>query len=59
MPLVISQHLLNVFVQLANKRGLKKKYEYGTQNVRSLYTAASLMTVSKELSKYKLDLVRV
>jgi hypothetical protein len=23
---VISQHLLNVFVQLANKRGLKKKY---------------------------------
>jgi hypothetical protein len=24
MPLVISQHLLNVFVQLANKRGLKK-----------------------------------
>jgi hypothetical protein len=27
MPVVvaISQHLLNVFVQLANKRGLKKK----------------------------------
>jgi hypothetical protein len=24
MPVVISQHLLNVFVQLANKRGLKK-----------------------------------
>jgi hypothetical protein len=24
MPLVNSQHLLNVFVQLANKRGLKK-----------------------------------
>jgi hypothetical protein len=24
MPLVISHHLLNVFVQLANKRGLKK-----------------------------------
>jgi hypothetical protein len=24
MPLVISQHLLKVFVQLANKRGLKK-----------------------------------
>jgi hypothetical protein len=24
MPLVISQHLLNVFVQLANKRGIKK-----------------------------------
>jgi hypothetical protein len=25
MPLVISQSLINVFVQLANKRGLKKK----------------------------------
>jgi hypothetical protein len=24
MPLVILHHLLNVFVQLANKRGLKK-----------------------------------
>jgi hypothetical protein len=26
MPVVISQHLLNVFVQLANKRGLKKMF---------------------------------
>jgi hypothetical protein len=25
MPLVISHHLLNVFVHLANKRGFKKK----------------------------------
>jgi hypothetical protein len=25
MPLVILHHLLNVFVQIANKRGLKKK----------------------------------
>jgi hypothetical protein len=25
MPLVILHHLLNVFVQLANKKGLKKK----------------------------------
>jgi hypothetical protein len=25
---VISQHLLNVFVQLANKRGFKKKIGY-------------------------------
>jgi hypothetical protein len=25
MPLVILHHLLNVFVQLANKRGLKKQ----------------------------------
>jgi hypothetical protein len=28
-------------------------------NVRSLYRASSLMTVSRELSKYKLDLVEV
>jgi hypothetical protein len=27
MPLVILHHLLNVFVQLANKRGLKKERE--------------------------------
>jgi hypothetical protein len=29
----------------------------GTWNVRSLYRAGSLVTVSKELSKYRLDLV--
>jgi exonuclease III len=32
---------------------------FGTWNVRSLYWAGSLVTVSKELSKYKLDLVGV
>jgi hypothetical protein len=31
----------------------------GMRNVRSLYRAGSLVTVSKEISKYKLDLVRV
>jgi hypothetical protein len=31
----------------------------GTWNVRSLYRAGSLVTVSKEPSKYKLDLVGV
>jgi exonuclease III len=31
----------------------------GTRNVRSLYRAGSLVTVSKELSKYRLDLVGV
>jgi hypothetical protein len=31
MPLVISQHLLNVFVQLANKRGLKKLINEATR----------------------------
>jgi exonuclease III len=32
---------------------------FGTWNLRSLYRASSLMTVAKQLSKYKLDLVRV
>jgi hypothetical protein len=32
---------------------------FGTLSVRGLYTAESLMTVEKETSKYKLDLVGV
>jgi hypothetical protein len=32
---------------------------FGIWNVRSLYKAGSLMTVSRELSKYELDLVEV
>jgi exonuclease III len=32
---------------------------FGTWNVRSMYTAGSLLTVAKEISKYKLDLVGV
>jgi hypothetical protein len=32
---------------------------FGTSNVRSLYRAGFLMTASKELTKYKLDLVGV
>jgi hypothetical protein len=32
---------------------------FGLLNVMSLYRAASLMTVSRELSKYKLDLAGV
>jgi hypothetical protein len=32
---------------------------FGTWNLRSLYRAGSLMTVAKEISKYKLDLVRL
>jgi hypothetical protein len=32
---------------------------FGLGNVKSLYTAGSLMTVSSGLSKYKLHLVRV
>jgi hypothetical protein len=30
---------------------------FGTGNIRTLYRADSLMTVSRELAKYKLDLV--
>jgi hypothetical protein len=39
----------------------KKKYtrRFGTWNVRSLYRVGSLMTVSRELSRYRLDLVGV
>jgi hypothetical protein len=32
---------------------------FGTWNVRNLYRAGSLMTVSRELSRYRLDLVGV
>jgi exonuclease III len=32
---------------------------FGLWNVRSLYRARFLMTVSRELARYKLDLVRV
>jgi hypothetical protein len=32
---------------------------FGTWNARNLYRAGSLMTVSRELSRYRLDLVGV
>jgi exonuclease III len=32
---------------------------FGTWNIRSLYRAGSLKTVSRELARYKLDLVGV
>jgi hypothetical protein len=32
---------------------------FGTWNVRSLYRAGSLLTVSRELTRYKLDIVGV
>jgi hypothetical protein len=32
---------------------------FGTWSVRSLYRSGSLMTVARELAKYKLDLVGV
>jgi hypothetical protein len=33
--------------------------KFGLWNVKSLYRAGSLMTVSRELARYKLDLVGV
>jgi hypothetical protein len=36
-----------------------KDMKFGLRNVRSLYRAGSLMTVSRELARYKLDLVGV
>jgi hypothetical protein len=32
---------------------------FGTWNIRSLYRAGSIMTISRELSRYRLDLVGV
>jgi hypothetical protein len=33
--------------------------KFGMWNIRSLYSVGSLMTVSRELSRYRLDLVGV
>jgi hypothetical protein len=44
MPLVISQHLLNVFVQLANKRGFKKKQQT-LQNINPSYVVINFGSV--------------
>jgi hypothetical protein len=38
---------------------MNKDMRLGTWNARSFYRAGSLVTVSKELSKYRLDLVGV
>ena len=40
-------------------RNRKRDIVLGTWNVRSLYRAGSLMTVARELARYKLDLVGV
>jgi hypothetical protein len=46
---VISQHLLNVFVQLANKRGLKKKLESVRQISRQKPAKASVVKQPKKV----------
>jgi hypothetical protein len=43
------------WIKIPNLRYMDMRY--GTWNVRSLYRAGSLVTVSKELSEYNLDLV--
>jgi exonuclease III len=45
--------------EVSSYRKWKRDILVGTWNVRSLYRAASLMTVAKELARYKLDLVGV
>jgi hypothetical protein len=44
-----------------NKRPNQKKMDitFGTWNVRSMYREGSLMTVTEEILKYKLDLMGV
>jgi hypothetical protein len=44
-----------------DKRPKREKMDmrFGLRNVRSLYRVASLMTVSNELLRYKLDLAEV
>jgi hypothetical protein len=36
-----------------------REMRFGTWNVRSLYTAGSIMAAARELARYKLDLVGV
>jgi hypothetical protein len=45
--------------EVSRCRKQKRDILLGTWNVRSLYRAGSLMTVAKELPRYKLDLVGV
>ena len=42
--------------EVSCNRKRKRDTLVGTWNVRSLYTAGSLMAVAKELARYKLDL---
>jgi hypothetical protein len=45
--------------EVSRFRKWKRDILLGTWNVRSLYRVGSLMTVAKELARYKLDLVGV
>jgi hypothetical protein len=56
---IIKEHL--TWTDSLDKRPMRHNMDrrFGTWNVISLYRAGSLMTVSRELSRYKLDLVGV
>jgi hypothetical protein len=55
------QNVCYAFLACIDKRPKRqnKDIRFGTLNVRSLYRAGSLVTVSEELSKYELDLAAV
>jgi hypothetical protein len=44
---------------LVQSKQQKRDMRFGTWNVRSLYRSGSLMTVARELARYKLDLLGV
>jgi hypothetical protein len=48
-----------IFFNFAYATCLTMDMRLGKWNVRSLYIAGSLLTVSRELARYKLDLVGV
>jgi hypothetical protein len=65
-PLTIKKTCYEQFTQASDPVSLDKRpklwntdMRFGTWNVRSLYRAGSLNSVSRELARYKLDLVRV
>jgi hypothetical protein len=67
-PLTVKQKLVTrsheepgTWTDSVHKRPKRRNMDmrFGTWNVRSLYRVGSLMTVSKELSGYRLDLVGV
>jgi hypothetical protein len=44
-------------MRIAKSHEILKLQKFGTWNVRSFYRVGFLMTVSRELSEYKLDLM--
>jgi hypothetical protein len=59
-PITNIQKEPRTWTEFLEKRHKRKNMDmrFGLWNVRSLYRAGSLMTVSRELARHKLDLVR-